>query len=735
MPTVPVLPNAVLTSSNLKDSSGAMPPALLTDIDEVVSSSDGQWWDATALPFSVRLGFENPGPISGTQTVDVLLRKGVDDFVAAVSLYSNGALVRALGSATITSMTGQIASFTFDGAEVPNPADVEILIEGKLLGADTHLVFAGSSTIAQGSFHTRVPALCASGAVPTASNSGYSGSTLADFVNDTSGMRTDAVTKLLASSRGTRILALYQGSNDIVNGQAATLAANLASAIAQVRAAVPGVVIALMTTMSRAPIFEGGNLVAWRDFNELQRASADVVIDLAADGRIADPGFQGTGNANFSDTTHLTSAGNDIAAGIIHRALVLAGYLSGTLVAPDTVADAFAIPAKTGQAASSTVTSDAVAIAGIDASTAWVVTGGTVTGGTAIRSYTGGSIGTVTNGQSLTVALTSSGAASTTTSAKLTAGGKAATFSVTTAAQATDTTPDAFAFTDVSSAALSTVTESNTITVAGINAAAPISVTGGEYAKNGGAWTTASGTVVLGDTLKVRATSSGSASTTVNVVLTIGGVSDTFSVTTAAAGGGTTRTVRFWPTNYDGVAVPATWVSGSVSDQRAARSAFINVNESYTNVLDILGVATPFDIVTTAQTAGEGNNLGSTTGANTGVFPDAVLVSNTIVGTGNTSAISGSLTFEIRGLDAAKLYSLRLSGSRNGISSRITVFKVTDNAGQTSQELDVANNTAGSRLFSNLVPIAGSNKLIVTFEPKLGAGYAYLSGFELVESA
>lgn len=97
-----------------------------------------------------------------------------------------------------------------------------------------------------------------------------------------------------------------------------------------------------------------------------------------------------------------------------------------------------------------------------------------------------------------------------------------------------DTTPDAFTFTDVTNASTSTDYESNTITVTGIDASTPISITGGQYSKNGGAYTAASGTVLVNDTVKVKATSSGSASTAVNVVLTIGGVSDTYTVTTAA---------------------------------------------------------------------------------------------------------------------------------------------------------------------------------------------------------
>ena len=95
-----------------------------------------------------------------------------------------------------------------------------------------------------------------------------------------------------------------------------------------------------------------------------------------------------------------------------------------------------------------------------------------------------------------------------------------------------DTTPDQFTFTDQTGVALNTVITSNAITVSGINTAAGVSITGGEYAVNSGTYTSASGTVNNGNTVTVRQTSSASYTTTTNATLTIGGVSDTFSVTT-----------------------------------------------------------------------------------------------------------------------------------------------------------------------------------------------------------
>jgi len=107
-----------------------------------------------------------------------------------------------------------------------------------------------------------------------------------------------------------------------------------------------------------------------------------------------------------------------------------------------------------------------------------------------------------------------------------------------------DTTPDAFTFTDVANAALSTVQTSNAITVSGINGTANVSITGGTYSKNSGPYTSSGGTCVNGDRFTVRHTSSGSNSTAVNTTLTIGGVGDTFTSTTLAGSGDTTGTPK-----------------------------------------------------------------------------------------------------------------------------------------------------------------------------------------------
>lgn len=89
-------------------------------------------------------------------------------------------------------------------------------------------------------------------------------------------------------------------------------------------------------------------------------------------------------------------------------------------------------------------------------------------------------------------------------------------------------------FTDVTGATVSTLyTAAETYTVAGLSAGVsqPITITGGEYRKNGGAWTTAAGSVVNGDTIEVRGTSSSLDGGVANIVVTIAGTAETFRIT------------------------------------------------------------------------------------------------------------------------------------------------------------------------------------------------------------
>lgn len=210
--------------------------------------------------------------------------------------------------------------------------------------------------------------------------------------------------------------------------------------------------------------------------------------------------------------------------------LTIGGVSSGftsTTEAADTVPDAFTFAAQSGVARSATVTSAAITVAGINSAAPVSIAGGSY-------SVNGGAFttapGAVNAGDQVRVQHVASGSFGTATTSTLAIGGVASGFTSTT--EAADAVPNAFAFADVS-AKKKTVVTSAPVTIAGINTAAPVSVSGGgaKWSKNGGAFTTAAGSVVNGDVIRLQVTAAQGAGGTVNVVANVGGVADTWTVT------------------------------------------------------------------------------------------------------------------------------------------------------------------------------------------------------------
>lgn len=97
-------------------------------------------------------------------------------------------------------------------------------------------------------------------------------------------------------------------------------------------------------------------------------------------------------------------------------------------------------------------------------------------------------------------------------------------------AGASDTTPDQFSGETKTGQALSATVTFGPITLTGFDTTTTISVgAGGEYNIDGGAYTSVSGTIDPGQVPNVRHTSSASYSTAADTVLTVGGVSNTFT--------------------------------------------------------------------------------------------------------------------------------------------------------------------------------------------------------------
>ena len=104
-------------------------------------------------------------------------------------------------------------------------------------------------------------------------------------------------------------------------------------------------------------------------------------------------------------------------------------------------------------------------------------------------------------------------------------------------AQLADTTPNAFTFTSVVDVAPSTVVTSNVVTISGINVASPISIVNGTYSIGCGAtFSSAASLISNGQTVCVRHSASASSTTQTTTTLTVGGVSGTFTSTTASSG-------------------------------------------------------------------------------------------------------------------------------------------------------------------------------------------------------
>ncbi|HQY47165.1 MAG TPA: S8 family serine peptidase, partial [Usitatibacteraceae bacterium] len=110
--------------------------------------------------------------------------------------------------------------------------------------------------------------------------------------------------------------------------------------------------------------------------------------------------------------------------------------------------------------------------------------------------------------------------------------------------------------------AFGTLFESNAITAAAIPTGSVVTIAGGEYAIDGGAWTAAPGTIGPGQSVRVRA-QSGACGTTVTATLTIAGVAREYRIASAACD--TVPDALGWLTAQAHVAPGAAVVSNTVT--------------------------------------------------------------------------------------------------------------------------------------------------------------------------
>jgi len=248
---------------------------------------------------------------------------------------------------------------------------------------------------------------------------------------------------------------------------------------------------------------------------------------------------------------------------------------------PDVTPNTFTFEAVTDAALSTEFVSNTVTISDIDELVPISISGGeySVDSG----SFTT-SAGQINDGQTVAVRVTSSDQFSTPVTATLTVGSGTTsvsdTFSVTTLAQ--DTQPNPFTFTDQGDATFDTEYTSNAITVADINDTASIAIDAGAFSINGGEYVTSADGVNNGDTVTVRLTSASTANTPVSAELNIGGVTDTFTVTTLEDSTAPTASIAF-PPPFSKTENISVMVRGEAEDDLSAISnvqIFVNETDS-----------------------------------------------------------------------------------------------------------------------------------------------------------
>lgn len=289
----------------------------------------------------------------------------------------------------------------------------------------------------------------------------------------------------------------------------------------------------------QSSIADTGFVNAWMDFNQdgdWEDANEKIVDNQPVNSSLPFYYFSIPATATPGTTyarVRLSTAGGDGITGLAadgevedHQIVLINGQ--------DNEPNAFTFIDKTDVALNKLQPSNAIRILGTFASSPISITGGEYY--TSATGWTSAA-GNVAPGAVVKVRHTSSSSYNTQVDTTLTIGGISDTFSSTTsAAPAADSTPDAFSFTDKTDVEPSKLQNSNMIRVKGTNVPASISITGGEYYTQATGWTTASGTIGPNEVVKVRHSASDSPATQVDSILSIGGVSDTFSSTTAAAG-------------------------------------------------------------------------------------------------------------------------------------------------------------------------------------------------------
>jgi hypothetical protein len=220
-------------------------------------------------------------------------------------------------------------------------------------------------------------------------------------------------------------------------------------------------------------------------------------------------------------------------------------------------------------------------------------------------------------------------------------------------------TVNPFSFAPQINVPLSTIINSNTILVSGNDAPAIISISAGQYSINGGAFTSAAGTVNQYDTVQVRQTSSATNNTETDITLSIGTPPQTgvFAVTTIQFGNVAIVNQPYQrnncPTGESGTTVPIsiaanTYFAGTqiAADALAQAAAQAQANATGTCLVDSTKSTILVDYLT------------DTTADLCGYVKTAALSETNIIVTGTIESPSGPLQLPNDGRDPATCWIL-----------------------------------------------------------------------------
>ena len=143
------------------------------------------------------------------------------------------------------------------------------------------------------------------------------------------------------------------------------------------------------------------------------------------------------------------------------------------------------------------------------------------------------------------------------------------------------------------------VVTSNTVAITGINIAAPVSIVGGTYSINGGAFTAAAGNITNNQTVTVQLIASVTTDGTgrASAILSVGGVSATFNATT-------------WDTT------PNAFAFFNLVTSRTGPPPCVTVTSQYTTAAVVItGLTVPTNVALSAAGANPGAQMSINGGA------------------------------------------------------------------------------------------------------------------------